>query len=75
MDEKLPDRFVLLSSFAFGQKTPQDLSDFQKIFDRNLKHGKPLFPDFLFKISKHIIISDLIIFHRKIDLSGNLMHL
>ncbi|MDQ8748062.1 hypothetical protein BAS06_15510 [Elizabethkingia miricola] len=38
--------FVLLSSFAFGQKAPQDLSDFQKIFDRQLKTWKASIPGF-----------------------------
>ncbi|UTF94051.1 hypothetical protein J2O08_04990 [Elizabethkingia anophelis] len=38
--------FVLLSSFAFGQKTPQDLSDFQKIFDQKLKTWKASIPGF-----------------------------
>ena len=38
--------FVLLSSFAFGQKASQDLSDFQKIFDQKLKTWKASIPGF-----------------------------
>ncbi|KUY31125.1 hypothetical protein [Elizabethkingia ursingii] len=38
--------FVLLSSFVFAQKAPQDLSDFQKIFDQQLKTWKASIPGF-----------------------------
>lgn len=38
--------FVLISSSVFAQKAPQDLSDFRKIFDQQLKIWKASIPGF-----------------------------
>ena len=46
MDEKLPDHFCTTKFFCFWTKTPQDLSDFQKIFDQKLKTWKASIPGF-----------------------------
>ena len=46
MDEKLPDHFCTTKFFCFCTKAPQDLSDFQKIFDQQLKTWKASIPGF-----------------------------